>query len=81
MLARDVTVFIPSARVTCGVIPVLIRDNSASQLGVTWVTGEQPESRVAVVLAQLLSALKKEFSKEMESVEANKVSITTKGTR
>lgn len=42
MLARDVTVFIPSARVTCGVIPVLIRDNSASQLGVTWVTGEQP---------------------------------------
>ena len=34
-----------------------------------------------MVLAQLLSALKKEFSKEMESVEANKVSITTKGTR
>lgn len=41
----------------------------------------QPGSRVAVVLAQLLPALKKEFNKEMKSVEANKVSITTKGTR
>ena len=34
--------FIPRARVTYGVIPILIRDNSTSQLGVTWVTGEQP---------------------------------------
>lgn len=38
----EVWLFIPRARVTCGVIPILIRDNSTSQLGVTWVTGEQP---------------------------------------
>ena len=35
------TVFILSAQVTYGVIAILSRNNSISQLGVTWVTGGQ----------------------------------------